>query len=172
MISTHIRSLVEIFSCGVMVSACAGSGGSPRAVPVEVIYSNVQCRGTPAPSLARIGDAAALGRLTGNELATGLGTATNVRIEFPVSDTVQLFSIDMGERPSAGYALSLQRAEHADGVLMFYVDWQEPPPDALTAQVMTHPCVVVRVSPLDIKIKKMRVIDQAGRVRIEEDSAR
>ena len=172
MSSRPSRSLVEIFVCAVMVSACTSPGGSLRAVPVEVVYSDTQCRGTPAPSLARIGDEAALRRLTGNAPAMVLDTASSARAEFPAPATAWLLSVDMGERPSAGYALTLQRAEIAGGVLTLYADWQEPPPDALTAQVMTHPCVVVRVSPLDIKIKKMRVIDQVGRVRIEEDLVR
>ncbi len=164
---TRTRSLVETFVCGVMVSACTGPSGLSRVVPVEIVYSNLQCRGTPTPSLARISDTKVLDRLIGSEWATEFGTATSPRAEFPAPGTAWLLSVDMGERPSAGYALSVQRAEVAAGVLTLHADWQEPSPEALTSQVMTHPCVVVRVPALEVK--KIRVADQAGRVRLSSD---
>lgn len=172
MTSTQIAQWVKIFVGAVMVNACVATGGASRAVPMDVVYSNSHCRGTSAASVTRIKEAAELDKLTGNALGTGLGMTTGARIEFPAPDRAWLLGIDMGERRNAGYALALQRAELAGDVLTLYTDWQEPPPDALTAQVMTHPCVVVRVPPLDPTLKKIRVIDQAGRVRIEEDLAR
>ena len=157
--------IVAAFMCGIMASACAALSGSSRTVPVHIVYSNVQCRGTLAPSLTRITDAAALEALIGNKLATKPGNETHAP-RFPATDTGKLFSIDMGERPSAGYALALQRAIQAQGVLTIYVDWQEPSPNTMTAQVMTHPCLVVRLPP---DVEKIRVVDQTGRTRMSSD---
>lgn len=164
--------VVAAFMCGIMASACAALSGSSRAVPVHIVYSNIQCRGTLAPSLTQITDAAALEALIGNKLATKLGNKTHASL-FPATDTGvpatntgKLFSIDMGERPSAGYALALQRAIQARGVLTIYVDWQEPPPNTMTAQVMTHPCLVVHLPP---DVEKIRVLDQTGRTRMSSD---
>lgn len=162
--------IVAAFMCGIMASACAALSGSSRTVPVHIVYSNVQCRGTLAPSLTRITDAAALEALIGNKLATKPGNETHAP-RFPATDMGKLFSIDMGERPSAGYALTLQRAIQAQGVLTIYVDWQEPPPNTMTAQVMTHPCLVVRLPP-DVEtpsVEKIRVLDQTGRTRMSSD---
>lgn len=164
--------IVAAFMCGIMASACAALSGSSRTVPVHIVYSNVQCRGTLAPSLTRIIDAAALEALIGNKLATKLSNETHAPqfpatdTGFPATDTGKLFSIDMGERPSAGYALALQRAIQAQGVLTIYVDWQEPSPNTMTAQVMTHPCLVVRLPP---DVEKIRVVDQTGRTRMSSD---
>ncbi|MEQ1836927.1 MAG: protease complex subunit PrcB family protein [Candidatus Nitrotoga sp.] len=179
--------------CGIMASACAALSGSSRTVPVHIVHSNVQCRGTLAPSLTRITDAAGLEALIGNKLATKPGNethaprfpatdtgfpatntgfpATNTGFPatdtgFPATNTGKLFSIDMGEHPSAGYALALQRAIQAQGVLTIYVDWQEPSPNTMTAQVMTHPCLVVRLPP---DVEKIRVVDQTGRTRMSSD---
>lgn len=178
--------IVAALMCGIMASACAALSGSSRTVPVHIVYSNVQCRGTLAPSLTRITDAAGLEALIGNKLATKPGNethaprfpatdtgfpATNTGFPatdtgFPATNTGKLFSIDMGERPSAGYALALQRAIQAQGVLTIYVDWQEPSPNTMTAQVMTHPCLVVRLPP---DVEKIRVVDQTGRTRMSSD---
>lgn len=157
--------IVAALMCGIMASACAALSGSSRTVPVHIVYSNVQCRGTLAPSLTRIIDAAALEALIGNKLATKPDNETHAHL-FSATDTGKLFSIDMGERPSAGYALALQRAIQAQGVLTIYVDWQEPSPNTMTAQVMTHPCLVVRLPP---DVEKIRVVDQTGRTRMSSD---
>ena len=70
-----------------------------------------------------------------------------------------------GRRPTAGYSIAVVRAERAGGILTVHVDWQEPAPGMAAAQVITHPCVVLQLAPLDVE--RVRVVDQVGHVRAD-----
>ena len=75
--------------------------------------------------------------------------------------------VAMGTRPSAGYGLSLtgESATVRDGVLSVRVDWREPPPGYRQAQVVTRPCLVLKVSA--VPFARITVLDSEGRVRLE-----
>jgi hypothetical protein len=75
--------------------------------------------------------------------------------------------IAMGQRSSAGYGLTLadKVAVVRDGVLTVRVDWREPLPDRLRAQVMTSPCLLVAVP--DAGFTRIEVVDQEERLRLE-----
>ena len=75
--------------------------------------------------------------------------------------------VAMGARPSAGYGLSLtgESATVRDGVLSVRVDWREPPPGYRQAQVVTRPCLVLKVSA--VPFARITVLDSEGRVRLE-----
>jgi hypothetical protein len=80
--------------------------------------------------------------------------------------------IAMGQRPSAGYGLNLAgEATLRDGVLTVPVDWREPPPGYLRAQVVTSPCLLLKVPAVDL-ISHLRVMDREGRIRLEGDRSR
>jgi hypothetical protein len=55
--------------------------------------------------------------------------------------------VEMGRRPTAGYAVSLAdpEVELADGTAGVTVAWNEPAADAVTAQVVTSPCTFIRL---------------------------
>ncbi|MGB5064619.1 MAG: protease complex subunit PrcB family protein, partial [Candidatus Competibacter sp.] len=75
--------------------------------------------------------------------------------------------VAMGARPSAGYGLSLASgsATVRDAVLSVRVNWREPPPGYRQAQVVTSPCLALKVP--DAPFSRITVLDQAGRVRLE-----
>ena len=74
--------------------------------------------------------------------------------------------VEMGERPTAGYALALAEPgfEARKVGARLTLDWIEPPPGAYVAQVITSPCLVVRL-PLR-ELGRLEVVDRRGRLRI------
>ena len=54
--------------------------------------------------------------------------------------------VALGQRPTAGYGVEVQGVERAGGFLRVRVAETEPPPDAMQAQVVTHPYVVLRLA--------------------------
>ncbi|NNG01647.1 MAG: protease complex subunit PrcB family protein [Desulfobacteraceae bacterium] len=75
--------------------------------------------------------------------------------------------IDMGTKNTSGYSLGLaqSRVPVLDGTAVVTVEWMEPPPDAFLAQVITHPCMAVKLP--NTGFTKIRVVDQTGRNRGE-----
>ncbi|UCD69074.1 MAG: protease complex subunit PrcB family protein, partial [Betaproteobacteria bacterium] len=77
-----------------------------------------------------------------------------------------VIAVYMGRRPTAGYGLGLasRNAEVEErGVLTLVVSWIEPLADAVLAQVITSPCLLVSVPKGDYVT--IQVVDGDGRVR-------
>mgnify|MGYP001825925314 FL=1 len=69
-----------------------------------------------------------------------------------------MVSISLGQQPTAGYALSLDSAFAEGTTALIRVIWDSPPADAVLAQVITHPCLVVGLP--SASFSKVRVVDQ------------
>ncbi len=144
---------------------CAKPGaGTHAALSIQKLYSDSQCIGLERPTVIWIADAEAW--------RSWHGRVTSARVPAPPLPVVdfsreEVLVLAMGSRSTAGYGLSLaeKSAVVRDGVLTVRVDWSEPPPGALLAQVMTSPCLLMKVptAPFD----RIRVVDQQGRVRLE-----
>jgi hypothetical protein len=76
-----------------------------------------------------------------------------------------LLLVEMGRRPTAGYALGLadQHVTVEDGVATLRVEWREPPRGSIQAQVITAPCLLARLARRGIR--EVRVVDESGVVR-------
>jgi len=69
---------------------------------------------------------------------------------------VHLIAIMPGTYPTAGYTLELVDAEPPPGdPLILQVTLSKPPDDAIMAQVITHPCLVVGID--DKSVRRVRV---------------
>jgi hypothetical protein len=78
----------------------------------------------------------------------------------------RVIAVYMGKRPTAGYGLGLasRNAEVGErGVLTLVVSWIEPLADAVLAQVITSPCLLVSVPKGDHVT--IQVVDGGGTVR-------
>lgn len=77
--------------------------------------------------------------------------------------------INMGFKPTAGFSLSLAAKEVTldKDTATVRITWNEPPPGALVPQMLTSPCLLVRLPRAGYS--KVRVVDQAGRQRIMLD---
>jgi len=73
-----------------------------------------------------------------------------------------LLYLSMGERPTAGYGISLSQEQflYSKDEAEIGIVWEEPGVNAVVAQVITSPCVLLAVSKE--KYKDIRVVDQLG----------
>jgi hypothetical protein len=133
-------------------------------LPVRSLYGDGQCGGLERPTVVWIADA--------ETWRSWHGRITSARLPAPAPPAVDfsregVLLLAMGSRSTAGYALSLaeESATVRDGVLTVRVDWREPPSGALLAQVMTSPCLLVKMPAASFE--RIRVVDQQGRLRLE-----
>ncbi len=151
------------------VSACQ-SGIEPTAastwVPVQLAYRASQCHSDSA-RIAWIQDTNALTdwwqpfakqQFPAKSLPQSLGA-----IDFDLSAVFILF---MGSQPTAGYDIELRddRARVAQTELTIFVTWRQPSADAILAQVMTSPCIVIAVPTGPYET--VTVQDQQGKMRL------
>lgn len=91
---------------------------------------------------------------------------TLARIDF---DRFSVLGIFMGRRPTGGYRLALAGSglRIQEGTAVLRVDWIEPAPDAMVTQMVTSPCLLVRIPRGDYR--RIEVQDQRGMVRCRID---
>ena len=159
--------MLAVLAVLALASGCAQTGaGEDAALPVASLYGSGQCGGLERP--------AAIWIASGAEWRSWYERIIRPQMNPPSPPTVD-FSRDgvllvaMGARPSAGYGLSLATGTAAvavrDGVLSLRVDWREPPPGYRQAQVMTSPCLLLKVPA--VPFARITVLDPEGRVRLE-----
>jgi len=111
-----------------------------REVAVRILGGGSQCGGaSPGTSARRLVSSAEVTEA----LARGLGAAPAVP---PVNwGTEAVVLVSAGQRSSAGYGVELasQKAPVKEGAAAVRVALPSPPAGAMTAQVMTSPCLVV-----------------------------
>ncbi len=81
---------------------------------------------------------------------------------------LRLVAIVPGEYPTPGYTVALQAApELSGGAMTMKIKVDRPPKDAMLAQMITHPCLVVGIA--DPAVTRVRVIDESSAVLGEVD---
>ncbi len=87
------------------------------------------------------------------------------RVDF---DRDGVLLVTMGARPSTGYRLNYLPPRHQarlqGATLRLALAWQTPDPDSMQAQVLTQPCLVLKLPRRDFD--RVRVVDQDGTVRL------
>ena len=74
----------------------------------------------------------------------------------------------MGQQRTAGYSIGLTKGGElkiAGGSAEVRVQWKQPQPGMMLAQVITHPCIFIQVPRGEYQL--IRVIDQVEKVRAE-----
>ena len=117
--------------------AILGNGCSTASVAVTEVLNQANCTTLEAGVHAvTLGDVA---HLRGRRMIGSITTPPNTP-----GDDQRLIAISRGEQPTAGYALELISASTATGdEITVVVAWREPAADAVVAQVITHPCLVL-----------------------------
>ncbi len=92
----------------------------------------------------------------------GLGEGSPPRIDFEREGVVL---VSMGQRRTGGFALTLADSKVAivNGVGTMVIAFEEPPPGAMVTQVLTSPCLLVRIPKSGIR--ELRVVDTSGAIR-------
>jgi PrcB C-terminal len=144
-----------------LVAACASpKARGPSTVTASVVRASAQCGGEASgPSARWIATEGALRAAMG---AGGMFGAEPATVDFRKEGVLAVF---MGQRPTAGYGLALHdpTVAIADGVGKVVIRFQEPEPGAMVAQVLTSPCLLVRMPKQGIR--QLRIVDPAGTQR-------
>lgn len=146
MIGTSLRQL-SVLAALVALVGC-GSTGSKKAETsapaVRQVTQSAHC-GLTGPGLVWVDSDQQLEKLldvTGQNMATGMVRKVDLSRE-------RLVFVTLGQRPTAGYSVGLDEFAVDQKTLRLRMRVREPAPGKVVAQIMTSPCVVLAVSPLD-----------------------
>ena len=117
----------------VLLCACTTDQG----LPIAEILNHRNCQSV-APGLSTV-TFAQVAAIRGSKL---IGMTSDVAAEQP---DLTLVVISKGPQPTPGYAFRLTSVQTIGTSAVIEVEWLEPPPDAVLAQVITHPCLVVGI---------------------------
>jgi hypothetical protein len=122
-------------------------------VSVRVLASGLQCGKGKGVTIVELDSRQELDARHSALMSGDLASAFN---------SERVFIISMGLHPTAGYSLSLAhaRARLDHGVATIPLTWHEPAPGAITAQVITQPCLIVALEKR--QYTGVRVVDQSG----------
>jgi hypothetical protein len=152
-----------ISGCGILLQSTVDAGASP----VRVLYQSTHCGQTGTqPSGKWINDPATYGRLYGRLRSGTVGAAE--RQPPPVNFAREgVLWINMGQKPTGGYTVDPVESglEIRADTATLRVAWTTPPPDAVLAQVITRPCLLLALPKGGYS--RIRVVDLSGRERLE-----
>lgn len=167
----HLFAKWALVLCLMPAWGCAPTSAGPpdaaKTVSLKRLSSSSVCGGKAASAgLAWIGTDAELAAER-NRKPTGSGNGP-VRMDVDFSRFAVL-RMAMGEKPTGGYDLDLAQtaASVTDGTLVIRIDWIEPAPGAMVPQMITAPCLLVRVPRNGYG--RVAVVDQHGTVRFRLD---
>jgi hypothetical protein len=163
-------SLLFILPSVLLLSGCAGAFGSASvAIKIEAmtILTSNNCDGLDQTAGAIwINNEKELASIVSkiNRLKIG-GNATPAPVVDFAHDGVLL--VHMGRKPTSGYGieLALMQIEIQDQIATVRVHWAEPVKGAVLAQMITHPCIMIRMTKGSYTT--VRVVGQNGVVRAE-----
>jgi hypothetical protein len=143
--------------------ALAGCASAPvEPLRAEQLYAGSHCgREKPEPEARWIADADAY-RQRFRQLDPSARRPPPA-VRFAESIVVL---VELGRKPTAGYGISLAEptVKVDGGNAELRLHWQAPAPDAMSAQVITSPCVLVRLPRGDYS--RVVVLDQQGQERL------
>jgi hypothetical protein len=146
-----------LLAAAAVLAGCASSKArGPSSTTATTVRASPLCGGDVAgPSAHWIA--------TEGELRAAMGMG-GVFGEAPPVDFKKegVLAVYMGQRPTGGYSMSLQdpTVPIANGVGTVTVKFDEPPPGAMVAQVLTSPCLLVKMGKAGLR--SLRVVDPAG----------
>lgn len=134
-------------------------------LPIKLLYGSSQCGDFDRPMVTWIAQSEDWQARYRQVLSQYVGLPSPPPVVDFSREGVLLMA--MGQRPSAGYGLSLAEsfATVHDGMLMMRVDWREPSPGYRQAQVISNPCLLVQLP--NASFTRIQVLDRAGQVRLE-----
>lgn len=156
-----LLSLFLAFASPVLAMGRMGS----TELPFETLYSSARCDSSvKGPAITWVTDDDAYRLLYRRLQGSLLGGPPAPEVDFK-RETVIL--VEMGFRPSGGYEIIVNPGSvvKRDAELEVNADFKSPPPDMLTAQVITSPCVILRLKR--VSFKKIRLLDASGSVVAE-----
>jgi len=143
-------TLSRVWLC--VLLSLSGSGCSTASITVTELLNHGNCNaldaGVHAVTLEEVA------RLQGRRMIGSVSGPADKPAE-----TQRLIAISRGEQPTAGYALELISVLTAAGdKIEVTVRWHEPAADAVVAQIITRPCLVLGLpdaatGPVSVKLE-------------------
>lgn len=163
-----MRFLFKVNLLLLLLSACLGNNGAAQQekLDLELLRSSNQCGFISTVSYAVwISDTDTLQKYIDQIEKNSLGSSPQPQ-EINFTSEGVLF-VTMGQKPTAGYTISLadRVGTIADNIATIRLNWQEPEKDSVTAQVITSPCLFIKIKKGGFA--KIRIIDQRGKLRVE-----
>ncbi len=150
------RKSLILFAALVLPMGCADAD----RVDVVPVLTNGNCQTNE--SGVRLIDYATLAKFRATHL---IGMSESAEA---TQNPLRLIAIVPGEYPTPGYTVALQAAPELNrGAMTLQIKVEEPAKDAILAQMITHPCLVVGVA--DPAVTHVRVIDETAAVLGEVD---
>jgi hypothetical protein len=148
---------------------CSHSNGGKATPILEVIYRGIDCERTESEAGAVwISNRQQLVHVYDQVNKSVIGSAQD---KLPNIDFSRfgVLMIMMGQRPTSGFRL--QRGEKhvliKDDTAKVYIQWVEPPKDAILPQMTSSPCLMLKLPKGGYS--QIHVLDQNGRLRAEVD---
>lgn len=131
-------SIFSISACDTLLPT-----SEPEPVYADVIFQSIRCHtATREPSFKVVSSQQQLDLLLHKFNRHILGKKPGVYpIEF---ESTNVLVLEMGDRPTAGYSLSVMDAKIRikNNEAFVIAQWDEPPQDSMQAQVIVSPCVI------------------------------
>lgn len=150
----------------VALSACSLGNWFTRGSSIEVIEAGRAqlCSAEDASARVQIFDSAAA--VVAWEQRTGISLNIDGML-----DTGRYALIEMGQHNTGGYGLAVSRdGRHTGDTLRIFATFFSPAAGAMTTQMITSPCVLVRLPVADYVF--VEVYDQDGALRASSAQAR
>ena len=144
-----IRSTTIVGS--MLVAALSGCSGRDDVALVEVLNHD-QCRISQAGvEVVSIGDVATI---RGSRLLSMPDEPDNTPTD------LLLVAVSRGQQPTPGYGFELLEGSLKGDAVTVRLGWNRPAADAVLAQVITHPCIVIGLEGEGFGT--LRVLDEEG----------
>lgn len=161
--------LILALCLSALLSSCAATGAGsdqPNASQngeLSLVHGGSQCGSNGAePRVTWVDDAVSFKRIIVRANAKSGRERAVPGMDFQQHGVVW---ISMGDKPSAGYRINSDGSTFIqDEALNVPVDWAEPAPGYVQAQVLTSPCLLIAVPRGNFTA--INVIDQNGKTRI------
>ncbi|MEN8246904.1 MAG: protease complex subunit PrcB family protein [Thermodesulfobacteriota bacterium] len=164
MLAMVAMSMALLFTCGM-----GQRGGVPAPeLHVDILLTGTQGDGShPEPSAEWIASREELGQLVDVHKSGQLPAqdrAAALDIDF---NTTRILLVRMGQKPTAGYSLKLdpESCSISQKIAHISLIWAEPAPDLVTAQVITSPFILLKLSKGGYDA--VEVVDQHGQARFD-----
>ncbi len=161
-----MKPLTLMLLAALLMGGCAQTSSSAAGdsrLPAQTLYASPQCGSLEQPALLWIASDEDWRFHYGQVMSLRMNPPAPPAVDFP-GEGVLL--IAMGQQPSAGYGLNLigQSAAVQDGVLTVRVEWREPQPGYRQAQMISNPCLLLKLPKANFS--RFQVRDQDGRERL------
>jgi len=139
------------------ILVCGGCSSQQR-IAAEEVLNHGECRIAQADM--RVVSYADVARLRGSTLLNMTSPPPEQGSDQPAD--LLLVAISRGPQPTPGYRFELGDAFLDNDVAILALRWIEPAADAVLAQVITHPCIVVGLERGGYR--RVRAVDDRGTV--------